>query len=199
VPKEVLSKLIDLAHYAPTAGNRQKVEWIVISGRDYVKSYAKLAVDCMRESLLKNTKVGRQNQYDSIVYAWDMGLDVVCRNAPHLIVAHAEYEESIISQFNTADCATALAYMELAAPSLGLGTYWNGIFLYAVNNWQPLQDALSIPKQNRCYGVLMAGYPRFKYYRMPTRRPPMIRWKKNVEVSLSLYPDTQIQSCADRP
>lgn len=61
-----------------------------------------------------------------------MGFDAICLNAPHLIIAHAN-KTAAFSKYYPVDCATAIAYMELAAPSLGLGTCWNGLFLTAVN------------------------------------------------------------------
>lgn len=175
-PKETIAKLIDLARYAPTAHNDQAVEWIVISGKEEVKKYTELAIDYMRQLLQDDPELGKKKHFDLLVGAWDMGFDAISRSAPHLIIAHAT-KAAAFSKYYPVDCATALGYMELAAPSLGLGTCWNGMFLTAVNQWTPLQDALSIPKSNGCYGALMAGIPAVKYYRMPTRKEPRVVWK----------------------
>jgi nitroreductase/NAD-dependent dihydropyrimidine dehydrogenase PreA subunit len=174
--KETIEKLIDLARYAPTAHNDQAVEWVVISGKDEVKKHTELVIDYMRQSIKDDPEMGKKKHYDLLVGAWDMGFDAISRNAPHLIITHAS-KTAVFSKYYPVDCATALGYMELAAPSLGLGTCWNGMFLTALNEWEPLQNALSIPKLNGCYGVLMAGYPGVKYYRMPTRKEPKIMWK----------------------
>lgn len=176
-PRETIVKLIELARYAPTAHNDQAVEWIVISGKDEVKKYTELAIDYMRQSLKDDPEGGKKKHYDLFVGVWDMGFDAICRNAPNIIITHA-VKKAAFSKYYPADCATALGYMELAAPILGLCTCWNGMFLTAINEWKPLRDALSIPEQNGCYGALMAGYPAVKYYRMPTRKKPKIMWKK---------------------
>lgn len=174
--KETIAKLIDLARYAPTAHNDQAVEWIVICGKDEIKKYTELVVDYFRQVLKEDPEEGKEKHFDLIVGAWDMGIDIIGRNASHLIIAHAS-KTATFSRFYPMDCATAIGYAELAAPILGLGTCWNGMFLIAINEWKPLCDALSIPEQNGCYGVLMAGYPAVKYYRMPARREPKIMWK----------------------
>jgi nitroreductase/NAD-dependent dihydropyrimidine dehydrogenase PreA subunit len=176
VPKETIAKLIDLARYAPTAHNDQAVEWIVICGKDEIKKYTELVVEYFRQVLNEDPKDSRKNHYDLIVGAWDMGIDIIGRNASQLIFTHASKKE-VFSSFYATDCATALGYMELAAPSLGLGTCWNGMYLTAINESKALRDALCIPEQNGCYGALMAGYPAVKYYRMPTRKEPKIIWK----------------------
>ena len=43
VEKEKIQGLIEIARYAPTAGNSQLVEWLVFSDRNTVKEFAKLA------------------------------------------------------------------------------------------------------------------------------------------------------------
>ncbi len=178
VPQDVLEKLIDLAHYAPTAHNDQEVQWVVVSGFENVKKIAGMAVDSMREIIKNNPDSPINVNLGMIVGAWDMGLDVVCRNAPHFICAHAEHGTSPFSEYYPLDCATALAYVELAAPSLGLGTCWNGIVLSNIAKWQPLRDFLGIPEMNICYGALIAGYPKVKYYRMPLRNTPRVIWNQ---------------------
>ncbi len=177
IPGEVLARLIDLAHYAPTAHNYQEVEWLVISGSAEVKSFARHTIDYFRKVLKEDPETAKQRHYDMILYAWDVGFDAICRSAPHLIFAHVNCETSLLGKYHVIDCATALAYMELAAPSLGLGTCWNGLMLTAIEEWPPLQQALALPPNHKCYGALMVGYPQFKYRRMPTRREPRVIWK----------------------
>ncbi len=178
IPQKDLEKLIDLAHYAPTAHNDQDVQWLVISGFDNVKKFSSLAVDSMRDTIKNNPGSTLSMSLGRVVGAWDMGIDVVTRNAPHLIITHAEYETSPVSEFYPTDCATALSYVELAAPVMGIGTCWNGMFSSNVPKWKPLQDALGIPETNRCYGALTAGYPKVKYYRMPLRNAPRVIWNQ---------------------
>lgn len=178
VPQKDLDRLIQMADYAPTAHNDQEVEWLVVSGAENVKKVAGMAVDAMRESLKNKPDSSLNKSLQLIIGAWDMGIDVVCRNAPHLIFTHAEHGKSPFSAYYPIDCAMALAYLELAAPSFGIGTCWNGLVLSNIDKWKPLRDFLEIPEKNQCHGALMAGYANVKYYRIPLRRNPAINWKK---------------------
>lgn len=175
-PGALIEKLIDMAHYAPTGHNDQEVRWMVISGKEEVRKLADIAVDGMRSMVKSQPDIAKSMGLGMIVAAYDAGMDVVCRDAPHLIFAYTKMDNPMMSGFHSTDCASALAYVELAAPSLGLGTCWNGIFAVAIRMWKPLRTALGFGGNIRCHGVLMAGYPRFKYYRMPTRNAADIHW-----------------------
>lgn len=176
VPRDVIQKLIDLASFAPTAHNDEEVEWIVVSGVDQVKKMAGMAIDQMRSDIQQNPKSAGAMSMNLIVGAWDMGLDVVLRNAPHVLVAHTEYGKSPFSEYYPADCATALAHVELAAPVFGLASCWSGMFLSAIGQSKAIRETLGVPEGNRCFGALMFGYPSVKYYRMPLRKSPKIIW-----------------------
>jgi nitroreductase len=64
-----------------------------------------------------------------LVNAWEEGIDRTCRDAPHLIVAYALEENGS----GKADCDTAIAYLELTLPSLGLGSCWAGYVTFAAS------------------------------------------------------------------
>lgn len=172
VERERLVKLIDTAHYAPTGKNSQQVKWIVINNREAVNSLAGMVIDCMRYLISeKNPAVGEYRLAD-IVSAWEAGQDFVTRGAPGLVIVHAPKEYAAAQ----ADSLIALTTLDLAAQSFGLGTCWAGYFMIAAANWPPLQDALSMPDGNACFGAMMVGYPKHKYHRLPLRNPVSITW-----------------------
>jgi hypothetical protein len=43
--------------------------------------------------------------------------------------------------------------------------------------WQPLREALKVPADNAVHGVLMAGYPKYRYQRLVPRNAPKIEWR----------------------
>jgi nitroreductase/NAD-dependent dihydropyrimidine dehydrogenase PreA subunit len=178
VDKNVIEKLINLANYAPTAHNDEEVEWLVISGIDHVKKFTGMVIDSMRDTIAQKPDSPLTKTLNMIVGGWDLGFDAVSRNAPHLIVAHADSALPPHSKYHAVDCATALAYLELAAPSHGVATCWNGLFQSNIEQWKPLKDALGIPEKNRCHGVLMLGYPTVKYHRLPLRKPSKVIWNQ---------------------
>lgn len=172
VGREVLTKLIDIARFAPSGHNLQPVRWLVIYQRDEVHRFAGLIVDWMRHLVKEDSPLVQLLHMDRIIYAWDEGLDRVCRDAPHIIVAHAPKEERTAP----AACTIALTYLELAAPSFGLGACWAGYFNAAATLWPPMQEALPLPEGHMSFGAMMVGYPRYKYHRLPLRNEARITW-----------------------
>lgn len=172
VEPDILKKLIDIAAFAPSAKNFQPVRWLVVKERDQVRRLAGMVVDWMRYMKKEHPVTAREMHLKSVIASWDAGMDAVCRNAPHIIIAHASKK----SHAAMVDCSIALTYLELAAPSFELGTCWGGYFTAAAMNWPPLQKALGLPEGHATFGAMMVGYPKYKYYRLPLRNKAHITW-----------------------
>lgn len=172
VPRETLAKLIDIARYAPSAGNLQPVHWLVIEDKEEVKRLSGLVVDAMRLMFKETPGLADLSYLGLIVTAWDRGIDVIMHDAPHLIVAHANKHFGLPQ----ADCDIALTYLELAAYSMGLGACWNGLFQVAAN-YPAVMEALQLPEGHRCFGAMLIGYPEYKYRRIPLRKEPTVIWR----------------------
>ena len=168
-----LERLIRTARYAPSGHNCQPVRWLVISGREQVGALAAHTVDWMRSICAAKPEAGRRMSLDRIVAGWDAGRDLVCRGAPHLVVAHAPKSDPTAPSA----CTLALAYLELAAPSHGLGCCWAGYLHMATLHWPPLQEALALPAGDAFQGALLVGEPRYRYHRLPLRREPEVTWR----------------------
>lgn len=171
--RDQLTKLLEMACYAPSAKNIQAWHWTVIQDPAEVRRLSGLVVDYMRGYIEQNPKGAALLAYPQVVAAWDLGFDRVCRGAPHMIVAHANKKWA----FGAEDTALALSYLELYAPVLGLGTCWAGYFYAAVNAHPPLFEALNLPAEHKAFGALMVGYPSFHYPRMVPRKPPKVTWR----------------------
>ncbi len=176
VEHETLGKLIDIARYAPTGTNSQQVGWLVINNRDEVHRLTGLAVDWMRYLIKEQDPIAKAYRMDSIVAGWESGIDIICRGAPGLIVVHAP-KDYVIAQ---TDCTIALTFLDLAAPSFGLGTCWAGFFMIAATHWPPLQAALALPEGHTHFGAMMIGYPKYKYHRLPLRKEANITWRDDL-------------------
>ncbi len=74
-------------------------------------------------------------------------------------------------------CSIALAYFDLAAISLGLGCFWDGFFTGAANSFAPIRDGIQLPDGHQIFGSLALGYPKYKYRRIPVRKPASISWQ----------------------
>ena len=173
VPRADVARLIDMARYAPSGHNSQCAEWLVVDDREEVGRLAGLVVDWMRWIIGNAPEAAQHLHAEATVKRWERGNDVILRGAPVLVVAHAEKG----NRMAPSTCTIALTYLELAAPSLGLGGCWAGYFHAAAATFPPLQEALALPDGHLTYGGLMLGYPRFKYHRLPPRKTPHVTWR----------------------
>jgi nitroreductase/NAD-dependent dihydropyrimidine dehydrogenase PreA subunit len=173
VSRDLLQKLIEIARYAPTGHNSQSVNWLVIEDSTEVRRLGGLVADWMRSLLSDNSEFALSMHMDRVVDSWDKGIDRILRGAPHLVVAHGLSTMTA----SHSSCFIALTYLELAAPSLGLGTCWAGYFTAAATFYPPLQKALALPQGHQTYGATMIGYPKYSYQRMPPRNKPEITWR----------------------
>lgn len=172
VEKEKIQKLIEVARYAPSAGNMQPVEWLVISNRSLLKKAAGITVDWLRQRLKDEPNLAKfYPPFQSILAQWDSGIDSVLRSAPILIIASAPKEAAN----GMVDVALALCYLDLIAPTMGLGTCWAGLLQGAILSSLYLKEIVGIPARHSHHYPLMLGYPRVKHYtRLPERKPPKI-------------------------
>ncbi|CCK81422.1 nitroreductase family protein [Desulfobacula toluolica] len=172
VPKDVFEQILTIACCAPTAANRQTVKWLVVDKKADVVKIGSHVADWMRDVVKTRPKFARILNMEVLISEWDKGIDKICRDAPQLVFAYA----SDVFGNAAADCHTALAYLELALPSFGLGSCWAGYVNYAASQWPALAQELSLPEKHTCHGVLMVGFPKLKYHRAPRRNAPVIRY-----------------------
>lgn len=173
VAREELTRLIEVARYAPSGHNSQGVRWLVLGQRQELRRLAGMVADWMGLMLEKMPEFALSLHMDKELERWHRGVDVVLRNAPALVIAHAEKDNRMAQ----ASCTIALAYLELAATGMGLGCCWAGYFNAAATTFRPLAEALALPEGHQSFGAMMVGYPKFQYHRLPLRRVPEITWR----------------------
>jgi nitroreductase/NAD-dependent dihydropyrimidine dehydrogenase PreA subunit len=173
VERQKLDKLLEIACFAPSAKNSQPWHWTVVEDPTDVRRLAGMVIDWMRSVIEHHPKQAEQRGFVRVVSAWDAGVERICRGAPHVIVVHGDKGYG----FGAEDGALALSYLELFAPTLGLGSCWGGYFYSAVNAYLPLFEALDLPSGHRAFGAVMVGYAELKYQRLPLRHEPRVNWK----------------------
>jgi nitroreductase/NAD-dependent dihydropyrimidine dehydrogenase PreA subunit len=173
VAREMLTRMIDSARYAPSGHNRQPVHWLVIQGEDEVRRLAGVTVDWMRAMIEEQSPIAELLHLDRPIAAWERGVDRVLRSAPSLVIAHGEEAERTAQS----SCIIALTYLELAAFANGLGACWAGYFNAAASLFPPMQQTLALPKGHLCFGAIMVGYPKFNYQRVPLRNEASVTWR----------------------
>lgn len=172
VGREKLAKLIDIARFAPSASNKQPVQWLVIEKREDVEQLGKITIDWLRELIQKAPDLAGMVHAEEIVNSWDLGIDLITCGAPHLIIAHAQKDSVPLG-----DCHIALTYLELAAHSMAIGACWAGIIQIAAIYAQSLVQALHLPENNMAFGALMIGWPKYKYKSIPMRNDAQVIWR----------------------
>jgi nitroreductase/NAD-dependent dihydropyrimidine dehydrogenase PreA subunit len=171
VSRELISAILDVCRYAASGGNAQPVKWIVVQNSSEVRRVAELTIEWMRS--IQHTSHPLSDYAPGIISAWDNGSDPICRNAPHLLIAHIPVE----AIDDPTDAIIALTHFDIAAPSFGIGTCWAGFIKLAMDNYTPLRDFLSIPEGRNAACPIMFGYSKFKSITIPRRNPVDISWK----------------------
>lgn len=168
-----LEQVMDVVRYAPSGRNRQDVHWLIVHDTRETRRLTSLAIEWMRETATSDNPLAVRYNLAGMVKAWEEGIDHICNNAPHLVIAHVN-EENPVARTNA---VIALAHLDIVAPSFGLGACWGGIFMQAVNNWEPLRTALNFPAGHSAAHCLMLGYPASHYQRPPKRNLAAIVWR----------------------
>jgi nitroreductase/Pyruvate/2-oxoacid:ferredoxin oxidoreductase delta subunit len=172
VSEKDIERIIDVARYAPTGGNEQEVQWLVINDSARVKELSVIGADWFRWSIKNNSPFAPM--LEPLLKLQESGHDIFLRNAPAVVVAFAEKNHPLA----LIECSIALGYFDLTACSLGLGCAWAGFFMFAATSFPPMMAALALPDGYAPYGILMLGYPKYKFRRIPTRKPAPIIYRK---------------------
>ena len=172
VPQDKIVEVLDVAQYAASGGNGQPVQWLVVSDPEEIRKIGKATIGWMKTLL--NTGHPMSGFAPTFINAWEAGNDVICRNAPHLLIA------SIADDGNPTayvDAIIAMTHFDIAAPASGIGTCWAGIISIAAGLHPPLREAFGIPKGHKFVYAMMFGYPQYAIHGIPRRNPVQVTWK----------------------
>lgn len=170
---ELLQQLLEVAWHAPTGVNSRQVLFTVVDER------AKMVQ--LRDEVLAGLKqvvqgeglpAGREFFADFVRMWEEEQIDVLFRGAPHLLIA------SVPANVPTPlpDCVIALSYFELFAQANGVGTVWNGLAKWAINDLVPAtRQRLGIPDDHLIGYVMAFGKPAVHYARTVQHGPALIQ------------------------
>ncbi len=172
VEKEKIESLLDIARYAPTGGNAQRLKWIAITSQDIMRRLADETVNFMKTLAANDHPMAKAYNLQKLIEEESKTHDRIFRGAPALVIAYAPKQYPIAA----VDSAIALTFIDTAAPSAGLGCCWVGFLMIAANQWKPISDILKISEEDTMCGALMLGYPAERYYKIPPRKEAHISW-----------------------
>ncbi|NTU94239.1 MAG: nitroreductase [Chlorobiaceae bacterium] len=172
VDKALIERMLEVAWHAPTGVNSRQVRFTVLDDREKLIRFR----DEVMEGLVRLSRENRipksMSYFTLFVKVWErQKVDLIFRNAPHLLIATAPKETACPRE----DCLIALSYFELLAQSNGVGTVWNGIVKWALDEMLPeLKTKLGIP-QDHVFGYAMTfGVPAVRYARTVQHTPALI-------------------------
>jgi nitroreductase/NAD-dependent dihydropyrimidine dehydrogenase PreA subunit len=171
VPQETILAVLDIARYAASGGNRQSVGWHIVYNPAKVRRIAELTIDWMRTLL--GSPHPLSGYLPVLIAAWEEGRDVICRDAPHLIIPHIP-EDNPLEQVNA---IIALTYFDISAPAFGIGTCWAGFVAGASREYLPLKKMLNLPEDRIAAYAMMFGHPQYKVYGIPRRKSLQVTWQ----------------------
>lgn len=171
IPRRTIEEIMDVVRFAPSGGNHQPVEWIIIEGPQKVKELAGLVIKWMENLVEENSPFTQVIPMESLISVWKNGLDPILRGAPNLFIATSK------SGGGSApiDGTIALSYLDLLLPSFGLGSCWAG-FLQMAADFEPIKEFLGLNEGEVFLGALMVGYPESKFYRVPKRKKLSVKY-----------------------
>lgn len=186
VERSVIEDLIKVSRGAPSAKNRQTVDWIAIDNQEKItqlriKTVAVLG-DIARDLRIKAQGPGLDEklQRQHLLYAksleflerkQDRGEDAVFYRAPVVLLAHVP-----LGEFGVEDAVYAGYSLMLAAHMQGLGTCQIGYFSIAVAQNKDLLRDVGVPEGREIALAMILGYQKYRYRREIPRRTPEVVW-----------------------
>lgn len=172
VPREQITRALEAARFAPSGHNSQGISYLIVDDPSALRHVTRLVVEWMRSLVVTQPELASRLHMPGIIKAHENGEDRILRNAPVLIAAFAPRNLTPAPVSSN----LALEYLELYATTLGLGTCWAGYTQVCAQHFAPLVEFLKIPEDCMVTGMMMLGYPKFGYYRLPERNPLSITW-----------------------
>ena len=132
VSQELVEELVDAARWAPSAGNIQPWEFIIVRRPEVKRGLAEAA---LHQTFVEEAPV----------------VIVVCADESHSSQGYGVRGKTL---YCIQDTAAAVQNIHLAAYSLGLGTCWVGAF-----REEEAREILKVPRGIRPVAMIPVGYP----------------------------------------
>lgn len=168
----LLQRLLEVAWHAPTGVNSRQVRFTIVDDREKLAKLRNQVMSGLARLVRDNALPEGMDFYAGFVRMWEeQKIDVIFRGAPHLLVASAP--ENIPTPLP--DCLIALSYFELFAQANGVGTLWDGLAKWAINDLLPeTRKNLGIPDNHQIGYVMAFGKPAVHYARTVQHGPAVI-------------------------
>ncbi|MBV5304877.1 MAG: nitroreductase family protein [Chlorobium sp.] len=168
----LFQKLLDVAWQAPTGVNSRQVRFTVLDSHEKVVHLRDEVMAGLSRLVNNNALPERMGYFANFVSIWEKHrVDIIFRDAPHLLIASAPQHLASPMQ----DCMIALASFDLFAQANGVGTLWNGLAKWAMNDILPeTRRRLGIPDDHLFGYAMVFGKPAVHYARTVEHGPALV-------------------------
>jgi nitroreductase len=168
----LLQRLLEVAWHAPTGVNSRQVRFTVVDDKEKMAALRAEVMTGLTRLVRENALPEGMQFYADFISMWEeRGFDVIFRGAPHLLVT------SVPKNVPTPlpDCLIAMSYFELFAQANGVGTVWNGLAKWAINDLLPeTRVRLGIPEDHLIGYCMAFGTPAVDFARTVQHGPALI-------------------------
>jgi nitroreductase/NAD-dependent dihydropyrimidine dehydrogenase PreA subunit len=181
VQPELIRRLLDVSIHAPTGVNSRQVRYTIVDDKEVMHELRIATMKGLSRLAAEGRLPPGREYFNDCVRAWEEeGIDTIYRGAPHVLVASAPRD----CPTPDADCVIALAYFELFAQTLGIGTVWNGLARWTFTQLLPdLRARLGIPEDHLIGYVMAFGVPEVHYQRTVQRGPAQVARVQRLELA----------------
>lgn len=166
VEPELIERIMEVVRNAPTGVNNRSTLFTLVEDAQAMQVLRTRTYDGLRAAINAGSLPPGMEFFSGIAAAWDSGVDIIYRGAPHFLVVSSPTDGPSCQ----ADTLIALTYFELLANSHGLGTVWDGLAKWALTAIAPEAGAMLGIPENHTVGYMMAfGKPAVQYHRTVQR------------------------------
>ncbi len=190
IDRDLLTRVLEAAAWAPSAKNLQATELIVVedpgllhalSGAtaEYLRGVCRQLSSPMRRALLRRVAgplvdgvTPMLPAFAKLVAEWDAGRDAVLFGAPCLVVFAADPSTTLAVE----SAQLALHTIALAAHAHGLAGFYAGYLYSAAARDRGIASLLGLGDRRRIVGALALGWPACDFLGVPARPRPAVTW-----------------------
>lgn len=170
IPEDKLKTVLDAANWAPSNGNSQPWQFIVL-GSGYTEAISKVFHDWAQNYIPNAAYIPEEKKPLMLEYAKDFG------GAPTQIVVTYQSDGDVIKSEEAlmASCA-AIQNLCLAATEVGLGTVW---IAGHIAHSEETRSALNLSQDRKIAGIIPIGFPDVNPPAPPRKDPELqniVKW-----------------------
>lgn len=175
IPADVLARILDAAHHAPSVGFMQPWNFVLIRSEDTKREVQKLFAQANKEAAdmfdSEKAKLYQQLKLEGIMAA-PLNICITCDSEKAGPVVLGRTHDKAMDLYST---VCAVQNLLLAARAEDVGTGWVSIF-----DKQKLKQLLNLPDHVTPVAYLCLGYVEF-FYQKPELES--VGWRKRLDVS----------------